>query len=685
MRLKWIFAAVAFTGIFTAACNQNEKQTMDKKDVKPIIDTSNFDKSVKPGNDFYTYVNGGWLKKHPLPADKSRYGAFDEIAERNKKRIREILENAMNANAPKGSSEQKIGDFYYSGMDTDAINKAGLKPVQPFFDEVDKLQDKKDVASLLAMFSKKGGHNLFYIYADQDATNSENVIAKIWQGGLTLPDRDYYTSDDPRSQEIRKDYKEHLVKMHQLMGLPEEEAKKAADIIMNVETKLAETSNTRLENRDPQARLNHKNRKELAEMMPHFDWDTYFKEIGYPAIDMVNVDQPKYLKGLDKVLADVSLDDWKTYFKWHIVDGAAPYLGKEIEEQNFDFFGRKLSGKKVQEPRWKRVLASTQGALGMAVGQEFVKKYFPPEAKQRMLELIGNLKKSLEQRINQLAWMSDSTKKNAIEKLHAIAVKVGYPEKWRDYSGLQVSRDSYFDNVLRANEFEFAYTMNKIGKPVDRTEWGMTPQTVNAYYNPSMNEIVFPAGILQSPFFDMNADDAVNYGAIGVVIGHEMTHGFDDQGRQFDAKGNLRNWWTEEDTKKFKEYTHKLVEQYNEFEPFEGYHVNGELTLGENIADFGGLTVAYNAYLMSLEGKPEPKPIDGLTDKQRFFIAYAQVWRNQISDEELKRRLKEDVHSPGKYRVNGALFNVPEFYQAFPEIQPGDKLYRTKEQRAVIW
>lgn len=658
---------------------------MNKEKPVTAIDTSNMDRSVNPGDDFYTYVNGGWLKKHPLPSDKSIYGAFNEIAEKNKTRIKNIVENAMKTKSEKGSITQKIGDFYASGMDTVSIEKAGLKPIQPEFNKIDSLKSKKELASILANFSQNGIGGLFSIFSGQDKLNSKSVICQFWQSGLTLPDRDYYTSKDPRSQEIRKEYLVHLEKMHKLMGEKAADAKKAAKTIMNIETKLAEISLTRKENRDPHRTLNHKTRAELKTMVPNFDWDTYFNKIGYPSIEMANVAQVDFLNGLSKIIKEFPLNDWKTYLKWKVLDGAAPYLSSAFEKQNFDFFGRKLSGQKIQEPRWKRVLSSTQGALGMAIGQEFVKKYFPPEAKQRMIKLVSNLKKSLEQRITNLAWMGDSTKIKAIEKLHKIGVKVGYPDKWRDYSKLELSRKSYLGNIRNSNNFRFHYMMDKIGKPVDRTEWGMTPQTVNAYYDPSMNEIVFPAGILQPPFFNMNADDAVNYGAIGVVIGHEMTHGFDDQGRQFDSEGNLKNWWTDKDAKQFKTYTHKLVDQFNGFYPFKDMHVDGELDLGENIADFGGLTVSYNAYLISLKGKTTPKPIDGFTDKQRFFIAFAQVWRNQISDKELKRRLKEDVHSPGKYRVDGALFNVPEFYKAFPGIKPGDKLYRTKEQRAVIW
>ena len=685
MKMKLFLVSASVASLILFSCTQTKKKSMNKEKPVTAIDTSNMDRSVNPGDDFYTYVNGGWLKKHPLPSDKSIYGAFNEIAEKNKARIKNIVENAMKAKSEKGSLTQKIGDFYASGMDTAAIEKAGLKPIQPEFNKIDALKNKKELASIFANFSQNGIGGLFSIYSGQDKLNSKNVICQFWQSGLTLPDRDYYTSKDPRSQEIRKEYLAHIEKMHELMGEKAVDAKKAAKTIMNIETKLAEISLTRKENRDPHRTLNHKTRAELKAMVPNFDWDTYFNKIGYPNIKMANVAQVGFFNGLSKIIKEFPLNDWKTYLKWKVLDGAAPYLSSAFEKQNFDFFGRKLSGQKVQEPRWKRVLSSTQGALGMAIGQEFVKKYFPPEAKQRMIKLVSNLKKSLEQRITNLAWMGDSTKAKAIQKLHKIGVKVGYPDKWRDYSKLEVNRKSYLGNIKNSNNFRFHYMMDKIGKPVDRTEWGMTPQTVNAYYDPSMNEIVFPAGILQPPFFNMNADDAVNYGAIGVVIGHEMTHGFDDQGRQFNGEGNLQNWWTDKDAKQFKTYTHKLVEQFNGFYPFKNIHVDGELDLGENIADFGGLTVSYNAYLMSLKGKPTPKPIDGFTDKQRFFIAFAQVWRNQISDKELKRRLKEDVHSPGKYRVDGALFNVPEFYKAFPEIKPGDKLYRTKKQRAVIW
>jgi putative endopeptidase len=462
-------------------------------------------------------------------------------------------------------------------------------------------------------------------------------------------------------------------------------AQKNAETVLKIETQLAKSSFTNVENQDPQKTYNKMTIEELAELSPEFNWQPYMQNLGYPQIREMNVYQPVFLKELSAMMKTVPVENWKTFLRWSLINHASAYLSSDFENQNFDFYYRTLSGQDQNEPRWKRVLDETSGSLGEAIGQLYVKEFFPPEAKQRMIELVDNLRKSLDQRIENLTWIGTDTKIEAQAKLEKMNVKVGYPDKWRDYSGLKITEDSYVMNILNSGSFEFVYEMNKIGKPVDRTEWLMTPQTVNAYYEPSKNEIVFPAGILQPPFFNMNADDAVNYGGIGLVIGHEMTHGFDNMGRQFDKDGNLRDWWTAEDVKAFNEHTQILVDEYNKFEVLDSLFINGKLTLGENIADLGGATVAYNAYQLSLQGKPAVEPIDGFTGNQRFFLSFAQIWRNNMKEQQLRKRVLTDEHSPARYRVNGTVFNMPEFYAAFPEVKSGDKLFREEATRPVIW
>jgi putative endopeptidase len=473
-----------------------------------------------------------------------------------------------------------------------------------------------------------------------------------------------------------------------MFGLLKDEpavAEKNAKTVFDLETQLAKSSFTNVENQDPQKTYNKVTMDGLNKLAPNINWQSYFVKVGYPGFKEVNIYQPVFFKELSNMMKTVPVNDWKTFLRWQLINSTAAYLSKDFVDQNFDFYYRTLSGTEKMEPRWKLVLDATSGSLGESIGQLYVEKYFPPVAKQKMTDLVQNLKKALKVRIENLTWMSAQTKQEALAKLEKMGVKVGYPDKWRDYSTLKISSDSYVINILNSQAFEFRYTMDKVGKPVDPTEWGMTPQTVNAYYNPYRNEIVFPAGILQPPFFNMDADDAVNYGAIGMVIGHEMTHGFDNQGRQFDKDGNLRDWWTKEDSKSFEDHTAILVDQYNHYEVLDSAFVNGKLTLGENIADFGGLTVAYNAYKFSLEGKEAPKPIDNFTDAQRFFLSYGQIWRTNMRDAELRKRVKTDEHSPAKVRINGVVYNMPEFYAAFPDVKAGDKRFRAPEQRPVIW
>jgi putative endopeptidase len=677
-------------GILTLAvvqgCTSNVKKSAVEAKIYPPFEVKNMDTSVKPGDDFYNYAIGTWLKNNPIPADKNSMNVFDELFERNRINIKEIIvDAAASKDALPGSNKQKIGTFYNTGMDTVKINEQGIKPIQAFFDKIDAIKTPDDVQMTGAFFQSYSISPFFYLFSNQDSKNSTNVIAQCYQAGIGLPERDYYFNNDESTKNIRKKYLEHLTKMFELMKDEPAVAEKNAQTVMAMETQLAKASFTNVENQDPQKTYNKFDLEGLNKLSPDIKWAAYFAKTGYPNLKEINIYQPAFFKELGNMMKSVPVADWKTFLRWQLINSTSSFLSKDFEKQNFDFYYTTLSGQEKMEPRWKLVLDATSGSLGEAIGQLYVEKFFPPAAKERMTALVNNLKTSLKQRIENLAWMGPQTKQEALAKLDKMGVKVGYPNKWRDYSGLEITSDSYVMNILNAQAFEFRYTMNKVGKPVDREEWGMTPQTVNAGYYPNKNEIVFPAGILQPPFFNLDADDAVNYGAIGMVIGHEMTHGFDNQGRQFDKDGNLRDWWTKEDSKLFDERAAILIDQYNHFEVLDSAFVNGKLTLGENIADLGGATVAFNAYRQSLQGKETPKPIDGFTDTQRFFLSYAQIWRTNMRDAELRKRVKTDEHSPAKVRINGVVYNMPEFYAAFPDVKPGDKYFRAPEQRPVIW
>jgi putative endopeptidase len=673
--------AGAFAVTLMVSCG-NKK---NNQKVEAAINSTNLDTTTKPGDDFYQYANGGWLKNNPIPADKSRFGAFEEIDELNTTQLKGIMEEvAADKSAKAGSIKQKIGDFYTSGMDTVKIEKDGVKAIQSELDKIDALKTLADVQKQIAYNHAAGMPGLFGIYASQDEKNSEKIIAQLGQGGLGLPDRDYYLATDGRSKEIRAEYQKHLVHVFVLLGQPKDVAAKSAETVIKIETALATASTTRVELRDPIKNYNKMDLEGLKKIAPQFDWALYFSNIGLAQVKEMNVGQPKFFTAMAKLTKTIPVDQWKTYLKWNLVRSSSSYLSSAFDKEHFAFYGTVLSGIKQMKPRWKRVVDETSGSLGEAVGQLYVEKYFPAKAKERMIKLVGNLKIALNERIQNLKWMSAVTKKEAETKLEKINVKIGYPDKWIDYSKLTISKDSYFVNVMNANRFEVKRNLDKIGKPVDRTVWDMTPQTVNAYYNPNMNEIVFPAGILQPPFFYFDADDAVNYGAIGVVIGHEMTHGFDDQGRLYDKVGNLHNWWTKEDAVNFEKQTKVLIDQYDNYKILDSLHVNGKLTTGENIADLGGINVSYTALQKALQGKDLTAKIDGFTIDQRFFLSYAQVWRNNIRDQELMRRLKEDVHSPGIARVNGIVYNIPAFYKAF-NIKTTDKRFIPEEKRANIW
>ena len=662
--------------------------TVSAAHAQQAFDPANIDPATKPCENFFQYANGTWLKNNPIPGEYSTWGSFIELVENNNTKLKTILEEAAgDAAAPEGSVRKKIGDFYASGMDISAINEAGVTPLQPELDRIAAMQKPQELPAVIAHLHDIGVGAGFEFFADQDAKDSTQVIAQFYQGGLGLPDRDYYLKTDDASKKIRAQYGEHVAKMFTLLGDKPEVAKSEADAVLSFETQLAQASMTKVEQRDPQAVYHKMNLAEVSQLLPSFDLKSYLAGRGLPSADSPGgfcVGQPDFLKKVDAMITSIPLETWKTYLRWQLIHENAGEISDPFVNEKFRFYGTILNGTKELKPRWKRVLAATDGALGEATGQLFVEKYFPPEAKQRILDLVASLRATLRTRIQGLAWMSDETKAAALRKLDKFNVKMGYTDKWRDYSSLQVDRKNYVLNTIRAARFEIHRTLAKIGKPVDRGEWLMTPQTVNAYYNPALNEIVFPAGILQPPFFSAASDDAINYGGIGAVIGHEMTHGFDDQGRQFDADGNLKEWWTVADKKKFDERAQKVIDQYGNYTAIDDLKLNGQLTQGENIADIGGVRIAWTALQEKWAKKGKPAPIDGFTAEQRFFLGWAQVWRSNIRKEALRMRVLTDPHSPAIHRVNGVVANMPEFFTAFG-CDANSPMARKEADRAAIW
>ena len=655
------------------------------KKTESAIDVNNMDLTINPGNDFFRYVNGNYLKRLKIPEDKTSYNAMNMLNEKRDADVHDLLEEISKVtDAEEGSNTQKISDFYYTGMNTEKIEADGIKPLQPEFDLIANIKTLNDFQDVVARFHTYGLDPLFGGGLEMDLMNSNQYKFYMSQAGIGLPDRDYYTTDDARSKEIREEYVKHVTKMFELLGDDAQTASANAETVMNIETDLAKASKTNLELRNLGEWYNLMDVPALSNFAPNFDWARYFSNISDKDFGEIVVVSPKFIKEVSNLMNEVPLDDWKTYLRWNLINRSSEYLNDAFVMEDYAFYSEFLSGSKKIQDRWKRVTQTTNNLVGQPLGQLYVKKYFPEKSKKMMVELVGNLKVALEKRIKNLEWMEDKTKAAALDKLSKMRVKVGYPDKWDDYSKLEVKRDSYILNVRRANYFHYYEDLDRFGKPVDRDRWSMDPQTVNAGYHPLRNDITFPAGILQPPMFNPDADDPVNYGSIGVVIGHEMTHGFDDQGRRFDADGNMVNWWTDKDSEEFQKRTQLIVDQYDGFVAIDSVRINGKLTLGEDIADFGGLTVALEAYKLSLEGKPQPEKIDGFTDLQRFFIGHAQIWRGKIRDKALKRKCQEDVHPWGEFRVNGAVFDVPEFYTAF-NITPDDKLYRTPEQRPVIW
>ncbi|MDR0368562.1 MAG: M13 family metallopeptidase [Bacteroidales bacterium] len=678
-----IFLLISVLFIMMTACENNSK---DKNSLTSGIHKEYMDTTANPVDNFYQYACGGWMKTYPLTPEYSRYGSFDKLGEDNQLKLKELITELAAAKNKQGSVAQKIGDLYNLGMDSVQLQTQGGNPVLPMLKEIAEL-NATSIHSKIAELHLYGIQPFFGIFGEANPSNSSMTIAWMWQAGLGIGDRDYYLEDE--TQAIRDKYKVMITNMFSYVDfakmLNSKESNAAlAEIVLAVETRLAKASMDRNTLRDPDITNNYMSLAETQALLGDFDLKNYLQLMGLKDMDSINVGQPEYIKEVGKLLKETDVNHIKTYLAWHVLNGAASFLSDEFVNERFDFYGKTLSGKEELQPRWKRVVNTVDGILGEAVGQMYVDKYFSKEAKDRMLHLVENLTLALGERINGNTWMSDATKKKAIEKLNTFHVKIGYPDKWRDYGGLHIEKDSYYANILRSNKFEIAYQLDKIGKPVDKDAWLMTPQTVNAYYNPTTNEICFPAAILQPPFFDMNADDAANYGAIGVVIGHEMTHGFDDKGCKYDKDGNLNNWWQKEDADNFSERVQVLVDYFNKIEVFPGIYADGSFTLGENIADNGGLQVSYVALQKAIKANEVQGQMDGFTPEQRFFIAYATVWAGNIRDEEIKRRTKEDPHSLGKWRVNGTLPHVQAFIDAFG-VKEGDKMYLSPDRQAAIW
>jgi putative endopeptidase len=667
-----------------SSCNNSSSQKLGSG-----IDMSNLDTSVNPIDDFYDYATGGWAKNNPMPAEYARYGIFDKLAEDNQKQVRELIEEIAKQQNEQGSVAQKIGTLYNMGMDSDKLNADGFEPIKEELQNIAAITDAKGLQEELANMHMAAIHPFFGLFGEADFSNSTMNIAWVYQGGLGMGERDYYLDNDEHTKEIRAKYKTLITNMLTYADAPailksQKTAEQLATDIIKLETRLAKASMSRVDERNPHNIFNKKTVEELQALAPAIDFKAYFAAMGVPQPQSLNVGQPEFMKEVSAIIKDANLNEIKAYLAWNVINEAAAFLSDQAAEENFAFYGKALSGREEMQPRWKRVVNTTNGSLGEAVGQMYVKKYFPAESKDRMVALVKNLQDALSERINGLEWMSNETKAKAQEKLGTFRVKIGYPDTWRDYSGLEIKEDSYYANIVRSRQFEMAYNLNKIDKPLDPTEWGMTPQTVNAYYNPTTNEICFPAGILQPPFFNAAADDAVNYGAIGVVIGHEMTHGFDDQGRQYDKDGNLKDWWTEDDATKFTNRTQVLVDFFNGIEVAPGVFADGKFTLGENIADNGGLQVSWVAVQKAIKDGKIADELDGFTAAQRFFIAYSTVWAGNIRDKEILRRTKEDPHSLGRWRVNATLKHINQFYDAF-DVKEGDGMYIAPEERAAIW
>ena len=683
-----ITSAVCTSLLFVAGCNNvNSTASTKTPEIQKAVlisgvNKANIDMTVRPQDNFYRYVNGGWIKNNNIPGDKTAIGSFYDLRDEADDKVKAIIEElAATTNLRMGSDEQKVADLFRSYMNTDARDAAGIAPIQSILDEINNLKDKAALAAFFAKSQTYGINSPLAFYVSVDAKDSSSYATHVWQNGLGLPDKDYYFNDAERFVKLRKGYLAHIEKMYDLAGF--ENGQVVAKKIMAMETQLAKFHWTRVETRDSEKRYNKYNVADLNTITDQFNWKTYLAAQGVASEKTLIVNQPSFVKGFGKVFANTSLDDWKSYLTFHTLSNFSSSLTSAFNSENFDFYSKQLSGRQEQRPLWKRGVSVVNSNLGEVIGKVYVSRYFTPQAKSRMSQLVENLRDSYASSINDLAWMSDKTKKAAHRKLAAFKTKIGYPDKWEDYSTLEIKADDLVGNLMRSGQLSHQKSIEKLGDPIHTWEWGMTPQTVNAYYNPTVNEIVFPAAILQPPFFNMAADDAVNYGGIGAVIGHEMGHGFDDQGSRYDADGNLRNWWTETDLTAFKERANNLVEQYNNYAVFDDLNVNGALTLGENIGDLSGVTIAYKAYKKSLNGKEAPI-IDGLTGDQRFFMGFTQIWRAKTVEKSLRNKVATDPHSPAEFRALGALSNTPEFYKAF-NVKEGDAMYIAPEKRVKIW
>lgn len=668
--------AIAILGI--SACNNQPKDTK----LTVFFDKSGMDSTVSPGEDFFTYANGTWLKSTKIPPSETSWGSFNILIDNNLKKVHAILDEVSAQDNPAGSVEQKVGDLYKSGLDTVTIEKLGYDPIKPELAKINAIKDYKQLVTWAADGFKTGNGDLFGFSVSADDRVSTKNIAHFDQTGITLPERDYYFKTDSTSKKIRDEFVKYMTKLFTLIGDDNATATKKAVTVLALETSIAQSHLTPVELRDPVKNYHKLSFTDFQKLLPSIDLADVFKRMGLKN-DTLLVGQPEYYKALDNLLKTQPIEAWKYKAAFDELNGSSKLLSKNFRDANFDFFGKILNGQKKQKERWKLISYDVDGGLGELLGQLYVKRYFTPEAKKRMLDMVNNLQAVYKDRIGKLDWMSATTKKSALEKLAAFTKKIGYPDKWKNYDDVNINKDTYYANIEAIGVHNYKKMIEKAGKSVDKTEWGMTPPTVNAYYNPTYNEIVFPAGILAFPFFDMDADDAINYGAIGLVIGHEMTHGFDDEGRQYDKDGNLKDWWTKEDADKFKKKVQVMIDQYNSFTILNNVHVNGSLTQGENLADIGGEAIAYQAFKNTAQGKSDTK-IDGFTPDQRFFLALAQVWRGKTTDASALRRINVDPHSPGKYRVNGPLSNMPEFYKAF-NVKPGDKMYREEKDRVKVW
>jgi putative endopeptidase len=660
----------------------NSCKVSGDQETKKFLDPSNIDSSVNPGNDFFTYANGAWIKKTVIPPTDNQAGGFYDLNKATQQRLKDLMDEVAKGSNKSGSIEQQVGDLYASGMDSAAVEKRGFDPVKPTLAKIDAIKDAKGVMQFVAEQQTELTPMLFTAFIGPDEKYSMMNIPVFYQGGLGLPDRDYYFKTDPASMAIVAAYKAYATKLFTLTGDDSTTAKAKTETLYNVEKQMAGGQRTNIELRDPASNYNKMAVAELDKKMPNIGWRDVLNTMRIKT-DTLNVSQPGYYAKLNDLLKSVPVDQWKVYLKFHLLNNAASALSTPFVNAQFEYGGKALSGQKQLKPRWERIVGDVNGSIGEALGQLYVKKYFTDDAKKRMMDLVSNLATAFETRIGKLDWMSDSTKGKAKEKLHAFIRKIGFPDKWKDYSKVEIKKDAFYENLVSASRNEYAYQVSKVGQPVDRTEWGMTPPTINAYYNPTFNEIVFPAGILQFPFFDPNADDAINYGGIGMVIGHEMTHGFDDQGAQYDKDGNMRNWWSKEDAERFKAKGKQVVDLYNSFTVLDSLHVKGELTLGENMADIGGIAIAYDAFKLTKQGQDTTK-IDGLTPDQRFFLSYAQIWKSKRTDEVSRLRINTDPHSPPIWRVDGPLMNFTPFYTAF-NVKQGDKMWRPENERIKIW